>query len=84
MNDGGTGSWCKHGNVITDNHPQGYWQQDIEALNSNFGTANDLIALSSALHARGMYLMLDVVTNHFACTDALLLTRDPSLKPHFE
>ncbi|KAI1268787.1 glycoside hydrolase family 13 protein [Xylariaceae sp. FL1019] len=42
----------------------GYWQQDIYGLNSNFGTADDLTALSSALHDRGMYLMVDIVTNH--------------------
>lgn len=33
-------------------------------MNSNFGTEDDLIALSAALHQRGMYLMVDVVTNH--------------------
>jgi alpha-amylase len=43
----------------------GYWQQNIDALNPNFGTAEDLKALSSALHSRGMYLMVDVVVNHF-------------------
>jgi alpha-amylase len=43
----------------------GYWQQNIDALNPNFGTAEDLKALSSALHTRGMYLMVDVVVNHF-------------------
>ncbi|KAB8239457.1 alpha-amylase [Aspergillus alliaceus] len=42
----------------------GYWQQDIYALNSHYGTADDLKALSSALHKRGMYLMVDVVANH--------------------
>lgn len=43
----------------------GYWQQNIDALNPNFGIAEDLKALSSALHSRGMYLMVDVVVNHF-------------------
>ncbi|CAK7228807.1 hypothetical protein SBRCBS47491_007032 [Sporothrix bragantina] len=42
----------------------GYWQQDINILNPNYGTASDLSALSTALHARGMYLMVDVVANH--------------------
>nr|BAD06002.1 alpha-amylase [Aspergillus awamori] len=42
----------------------GYWQQDIYSLNENYGTADDLKALSSALHERGMYLMVDVVANH--------------------
>ncbi|KAG9732797.1 alpha-amylase, partial [Aureobasidium melanogenum] len=32
--------------------------------NTNFGAAADLVKLSSALHDRGMYLMVDVVTNH--------------------
>ena len=39
----------------------GYWQQDLYRLNSNFGTADDLKALSTALHSRGMYLMVDIV-----------------------
>nr|ABF72530.1 alpha amylase AMYI.1 [Ophiostoma floccosum] len=42
----------------------GYWQQDIYSLNSHLGDQNDLKALSAALHARGMYLMVDVVANH--------------------
>ncbi|KAL2821865.1 glycoside hydrolase superfamily [Aspergillus granulosus] len=42
----------------------GYWQQDIYALNSNYGTEDDLKALADALHDRGMYLMVDVVANH--------------------
>ncbi|KAF3389655.1 Alpha-amylase A type-3 [Penicillium rolfsii] len=42
----------------------GYWQQDIHSLNSNYGTASDLKSLASALHDRGMYLMVDVVANH--------------------
>ncbi|KUI56593.1 Alpha-amylase A type-3 [Cytospora mali] len=44
----------------------GYWAQDIYEVNSAFGTSEDLVELSAALHNRGMYLMLDVVTNHFA------------------
>jgi alpha-amylase len=32
----------------------GYWAQNIYSLNSNFGTAADLVALSAVLHARGM------------------------------
>ena len=35
----------------------GYWQQDITELNSNFGTADDLKNLASALHGRGMVSM---------------------------
>ncbi|RDW69853.1 hypothetical protein BP6252_08873 [Coleophoma cylindrospora] len=44
----------------------GYAATDIYALNSNFGTASDLTDLASALHDRGMYLMIDVVANHMA------------------
>ncbi|KAK1999176.1 alpha amylase [Colletotrichum falcatum] len=44
----------------------GYWAQDIYSLNHHFGTAEDLMALADAVHARGMYLMADVVTNHMA------------------
>ncbi|POS80839.1 glycosylhydrolase family 13-2 [Diaporthe helianthi] len=44
----------------------GYWAQDMYAVNSAFGTSDDLVSLSDALHGRGMYLMLDVVTNHYA------------------
>ena len=43
----------------------GYWQQDINSLNDHFGTMADLKDLSTALHARDMYLMVDVVVNHF-------------------
>ncbi|THH31745.1 hypothetical protein EUX98_g2435 [Antrodiella citrinella] len=41
----------------------GYWIADHSQLNDHFGTANDLKALSDELHARGMYLMVDVVVN---------------------
>ncbi|KIK65915.1 glycoside hydrolase family 13 protein [Collybiopsis luxurians FD-317 M1] len=40
----------------------GYWTQNINALNSNFGTAKGLKSLSDALHDRDMYLMVDIVT----------------------
>ncbi|KAL8659980.1 MAG: hypothetical protein Q9226_000143 [Calogaya cf. arnoldii] len=43
----------------------GYWQQNIYALNPHFGTIGDLQALATALHARNMSLMVDVVVNHF-------------------
>ncbi|KAK8097148.1 hypothetical protein PG999_013092 [Apiospora kogelbergensis] len=42
----------------------GYWAQDIYSLNDHFGSEQDLKDLSAALHSRGMYLMVDVVTNH--------------------
>nr|ASA45799.1 Amy13A [Evansstolkia leycettana] len=48
----------------------GYWQQRIYELNANFGTESDLKALATALHDRGMYLMLDVVANHMGYAGA--------------
>ncbi|KKY17765.1 putative alpha amylase [Phaeomoniella chlamydospora] len=44
----------------------GYWTNDPFELNSHFGTADDLLSLSDAVHARNMSIMLDVVINHFA------------------
>ncbi|KAK3069278.1 hypothetical protein LTR53_012514 [Teratosphaeriaceae sp. CCFEE 6253] len=52
------------GNTPDGTAYHGYWQQNLNKLNPNFGSADDLKALSSALHARGMLLMLDVVVNH--------------------
>ncbi|QRV91311.1 alpha-amylase [Ceratobasidium sp. AG-Ba] len=46
----------------------GYWPMDLYNLNDGFGTPDDLKELSAALHKRGMYLMVDVVVNHFAAT----------------
>ncbi|KAF9021065.1 glycoside hydrolase family 13 protein [Hymenopellis radicata] len=43
----------------------GYWTEDLNSLNSNFGSADDLKSLATALHGKGMYLMVDVVVNHF-------------------
>ncbi|KAI3479764.1 hypothetical protein L1887_58159 [Cichorium endivia] len=51
-------------NVDSQNAYHGYWSQDLYSINSHFGSASDLQALSSALHSRGMYLMVDVVANH--------------------
>ncbi|KAI0646787.1 alpha-amylase [Trametes meyenii] len=47
----------------------GYWIQDASKLNSRFGTADDLKALSDELHRRGMYLMVDVVVNNVMALD---------------
>lgn len=43
----------------------GYTATNLYELNNNFGTPNDLKALSASLHERGMFLMVDVVPNHF-------------------
>ncbi|PYH42944.1 alpha-amylase [Aspergillus saccharolyticus JOP 1030-1] len=44
----------------------GYWPNDLYSLNSRFGTHQDLLDLSAAVHARGMYLMMDTVINNMA------------------
>lgn len=65
QNIGFTAVWIS---PVTKNTPtgyHGYYQTDLYSLNEHFGTDQDLKDLSSALHARGMYLMVDVVTNHF-------------------
>lgn len=59
----------------------GYWAQDLYALNTAFGTGADLNALSSALHDRGMYLMVDVAPNHFAYNGAPSKVDYTKLKP---
>ncbi|KAF9052781.1 alpha-amylase [Panaeolus papilionaceus] len=46
----------------------GYWMADISKLNSRFGTADDLKALSAELHRRDMYLMVDIVVNNVMAT----------------
>lgn len=48
----------------------GYWQQDLYAVNAEFGTMEDLKDLSDALHGRDMYLMLDVVVGNMAFAGA--------------
>ena len=44
----------------------GYWTIDQTSLNAHFGTDGDLQLLGETLHQMGMYLMVDVVVNHFA------------------
>jgi len=62
----------------------GYWMADISKLNARFGTADDLKALSSELHKRDMYLMVDVVVNNVMSTSitpdySTYFFKDPSL-----
>jgi len=44
----------------------GYYQNNLYEVNQAFGSKDDLKALSTALHERDMYLMVDVVANHFS------------------
>lgn len=46
----------------------GYWMADVSQLNSRFGTADDLKALSAELHRRNMFLMVDIVVNDVMAT----------------
>ncbi|KAG8625602.1 hypothetical protein KVT40_006003 [Elsinoe batatas] len=62
------------GNTSDGSAYHGYWAQDIFQTNSKFGSSQDLKDLSAALHARGMYLMVDVVPNHMGyvgCRDCV-------------
>ena len=52
----------------SDERIAGYWPLNFNALNSHFGTQQDLQDLAAALHAKGMYLMVDIVINHMAAT----------------
>lgn len=54
--------------IQTSDAYHGYWQDDLYDVNPELGTSASLKNLSSNLHDRGMYLMLDVVANHFAWT----------------
>ncbi|WLD58146.1 alpha-amylase [Salinispirillum sp. LH 10-3-1] len=54
---GGTGDFPFYGY-------HGYWALDFTRLDPNFGTEEDLRALVSAAHARGIKVILDVVLNH--------------------
>ena len=54
------------GSTIDGDSYHGYWAQKINSLNDRFGSASDFQNLVNALHSRGMYLMVDVVTNHMA------------------
>ena len=59
----------------------GYSQKDLYGLNSHFGTAQDLKNLAAALHNRGMYLMVDIVTNHFGYEGSASNLSYPSMHP---
>lgn len=42
----------------------GYWGSDFTELEPRFGTYPELLSLVQAAHARGMLVIVDVVTNH--------------------
>lgn len=52
---------------IPKNYPgsyHGYHATRWYELNEQFGSESDFKALVSAVHSRGMYIMVDVVANH--------------------
>ena len=53
----------------TRNGYHGYYAKDFEQLNEHFGSEEDLVELISALHERGMWVLLDVVANHAGYID---------------
>jgi glycosidase len=44
----------------------GYWITDFTAVDPHFGSERDLRAFVDAVHARGMKVYLDIITNHTA------------------
>jgi alpha-amylase len=42
----------------------GYWATNWNTYNSHFGTEQDLIDFVNAAHAKGIWVMVDVVANH--------------------
>ena len=55
----------------------GYWVDSLTSLEPRFGDYDDLMALSEAMHSRGMRLIVDVVYNHTSF-DSPLLVEHPS------
>lgn len=53
-----------NGNEIPSTGYHGYWASDFTKLNPHLGTEAEFKSLISAVHARGMKLMVDVVLNH--------------------
>lgn len=67
---------------VPDKSISSYWPQDIYSINQHFGSADDLKNLSSALHERDMFLMIDVVVNHVLTTLPLNVTALSFQAPH--
>jgi alpha-amylase len=55
----------------------GFWMRRLFELNARFGTRQDLLDLIAAAHARGMYVMVDVVANHIGPVDLNFSTIQP-------
>ena len=57
-----TNQWWNPERSYTGYH--GYWAADFKSVDPHYGTLADYQHLSQALHARGMYLVQDIVVNH--------------------
>ena len=55
----------------------GYWITDFTRVDAHFGTREELKALVDAVHARGMKIYLDIITNHTADVIKLRGCDDP-------
>ncbi len=51
----------------------GYWVDSLSSIEPRFGDYDDLMALSEAMHLRGMRLIADVVYNHTSFDSPLLI-----------
>lgn len=49
------------------NNYHGYAAANWEKINDHFGSDNDLKNLVKAAHAKGIFVMVDVVANHVGC-----------------
>jgi len=55
--------------VNAPNGYHGYWATNIDEVNPYFGSSQDLLNLVQAAHAKGVWVMVDVVGNHMSTGD---------------
>ncbi|OHE83672.1 MAG: hypothetical protein A2579_04980 [Lysobacterales bacterium RIFOXYD1_FULL_69_11] len=76
--------WWNPGRGYSGYH--GYWASDFSAIDAHYGSKADYVALSRALHGRGMHLVQDVVVNHvgdwIACDAGVDPRDDASVAAH--
>lgn len=58
----------------------GYWITDFTSVDPHFGTEDDMHAFVDAVHARGMRVYLDIITNHTADVIAYRECHDPNFE----
>jgi glycosidase len=58
-----------------------YAVRDYDAINSDYGTGEDLKRLVAAAHQRGMKVLIDIVANHTAW-DSVLIEKHPDWYTH--